>query len=225
MEAEKDPWRKQLSDNIDRVEGEEVRRKVIPMDVDDEACHTVNENIAWTRECMKRLDRLVDEDSRRDILTGCAHTMPESRIAKLRDFYQETKDIDALMRFWQEDFLKNLKNRDPHEDWLKLIIDQGWGEVGMRVGRTVYATKIPADMEAYFDAEDDVEMKRAYCHCQRVRDCIGFTDMSPTYCYCGAGFYKANWERILGRPVDVFVLRSVMQGDDVCRFAIHVGSE
>jgi predicted hydrocarbon binding protein len=42
------------------------------------------------------------------------------------------------------------------------------------------------------------------------------------YCYCGAGFYKGIWEEILGEPVEVEVLESVLQGGDVCRIAIHL---
>jgi predicted hydrocarbon binding protein len=46
--------------------------------------------------------------------------------------------------------------------------------------------------------------------------------MSGTYCYCGAGWYKQLWEGILGQPVRIEVLKSVLQGDDRCTFAIHL---
>lgn len=44
----------------------------------------------------------------------------------------------------------------------------------------------------------------------------------PTYCYCGAGFYKGIWEEILKKPVKVEVLKTVMKGDDICQIAIYL---
>jgi predicted hydrocarbon binding protein len=46
--------------------------------------------------------------------------------------------------------------------------------------------------------------------------------LSPTYCYCGAGFYKGIWEEITQQNVEVELLESVLQGDDVCKIAIHL---
>jgi predicted hydrocarbon binding protein len=44
--------------------------------------------------------------------------------------------------------------------------------------------------------------------------------LSPTYCYCGAGFYKGIWEEIIGEPVKVEVLESVLSGGEVCKVKI-----
>jgi hypothetical protein len=73
-------------------------------------------------------------------------------------------------------------------------------------------------------SEKDPEKKRAlYCHCPRIREAIASkTELSPTYCYCGAGFYKKIWEYILQQPVKVELLESVLKRDDVCRIAIHL---
>jgi len=49
--------------------------------------------------------------------------------------------------------------------------------------------------------------------------------ISPTYCYCGAGFYKDIWEEILQHPVEVEVMESVLKGDDVCKIAIYLPSD
>ena len=56
----------------------------------------------------------------------------------------------------------------------------------------------------------------------RLKEIVGDTKLSPTYCYCGAGFYKGLWEGILQKPVMVEILESVMKGDDVCKIAIHL---
>ena len=225
LTGEMDPWRKELSDYLDRLTSKKIRQEIILDDLDPDDIYRIEENISWTRGCLERMDHILDEGTMRDVLTSCAHIMPEDRISKMRDFYRRTGDIDAVMEFWQADFLENLKRWvDPLQDeWSKVILDEHWGEVGVREGNTIHAIKIPADMKGYFEAKDDIQRRRAYCHCARIRDCIGTEEgMPPIYCYCGAGFYKSNWERVLERPVRVEVLRSVMQGDDLCQIAIHL---
>jgi hypothetical protein len=87
------------------------------------------------------------------------------------------------------------------------------------------ATKIPksGNLIEYFGVSDPQKKQELYCHCPRVRDAIK-TDqqLSPTYCYCGAGFYKGIWEEITQQNVEVELLESVLQGDDVCRIAIYL---
>jgi hypothetical protein len=104
------------------------------------------------------------------------------------------------------------------------IKERGWGVAGVRRGDVILATKMPFDWFAYW-AEDDPDLKRFhYCHCPRVRGIIkkGDPPLNKLYCYCGAGFYKGIWEYILGEPVEVEVLETVMRGDEVCRIAIRL---
>ena len=88
----------------------------------------------------------------------------------------------------------------------------------------IISTKMPFDWEEYW-AEDSPEMKKFhYCHCPRVRDVMKdkIDPINETYCLCGGGFYKRIWEHILDKPVRVKVLQTVMQGDPICQFAIHL---
>ena len=87
------------------------------------------------------------------------------------------------------------------------------------------ATKIPkSGYLIEYMKETDPDLKRQYyCHCPRVRDTMRASEIiSPTYCYCGAGFYKGIWEEILQRPVEVEVLESVLAGGEVCKIAVHL---
>lgn len=62
------------------------------------------------------------------------------------------------------------------------------------------------------------EYKRCYCgSVSRTR-----MRFSPTYCQCSCGWYRQLFETILKRPVRVELLGSIIQGDSLCRFAIHV---
>ena len=80
--------------------------------------------------------------------------------------------------------------------------------------------KKPFDRPAYEAATTEAEKRRAFCHCSMVR---GHLDaLSPTFCFCGTGWFRRLWEGILGQPVRVDLVRSLLKGDDVCEEGIHV---
>ena len=158
---------------------------------------------------MERLDSLMaDEDTRRDIMITVGDQFPRARIQMLRDVYQRTGDLDGLLEIMRAD---------------RTLGDLSWYEVPVREGNVIRVTKDPYSPEDFQKATDENEQRAAYCHCGRLREAIrtGMT-MSMTYCYCGAGWYKQLWEGILGQPVRIEVLKSVLQGDDRCTFAIHL---
>ena len=66
--------------------------------------------------------------------------------------------------------------------------------------------------------------RAAYCFCPVIRARLD-AGMPVTYCYCGAGWYRQQWETATGMPVRVEVVRSVLKGDDVCSFAVHLADE
>jgi hypothetical protein len=45
---------------------------------------------------------------------------------------------------------------------------------------------------------------------------------SATYCHCSCGWYRQLFETLLDRPVEVELLGSIIQGDENCRFLIHI---
>jgi len=72
--------------------------------------------------------------------------------------------------------------------------------------------------------ESDPEKKQAlYCHCPNVQEAHKMSAAFPvSYCYCGAGFYKGIWEEIMQKPVKVELISSILTGDSLCRFKIHL---
>jgi predicted hydrocarbon binding protein len=46
--------------------------------------------------------------------------------------------------------------------------------------------------------------------------------MPTAFCYCGAGWYRQQWEGAIGRPVTIEIVKSVLKGDEVCQFAIQL---
>ena len=73
--------------------------------------------------------------------------------------------------------------------------------------------------------ETDEQLKRYYaCHCAWARESIRTRDdeISPTFCYCSAGFTKMPWEAALDQPLEVDMSKSVLKGDLECSFIVHL---
>jgi hypothetical protein len=85
----------------------------------------------------------------------------------------------------------------------------------------IISSKAPRDPKAFAAARDDAERRRAYCFCPLVRDNLD-RGMPPSFCYCGAGWYRQQWEGALGAPVRIEIVESVLRGDARCTFAIHL---
>ena len=45
---------------------------------------------------------------------------------------------------------------------------------------------------------------------------------SETYCHCSCGWYQKLFETILGKPVQIELLGSIIQGDERCEFRIYL---
>lgn len=217
-------WRNKFSKALDGVVGEDARRKVMEgAEVLMEESSS-GEVIEWTREAMSRLEELTDEGERNEIMTECACQYPKERLEHLRKKYAETGDLKLVHGMLQEQFLTTTKGfLGLDEEQLENIKNWGWGVAGVLKGNTIIATKMPYEFHKYFEAASPEEKRYRFCHFQGVRGTMMKGETFPViYCYCGAGFYKGIWEHILQRPVRVEVLESVLQGDDVCRIAIHL---
>jgi hypothetical protein len=75
----------------------------------------------------------------------------------------------------------------------------------------------------YLHEKDPKKKRYYYCHCPWVREAIlSGVKISPNFCYCSAGFEKRPWDVIFDQPVKADVIESVLRGDLVCKFAIHI---
>ncbi|TFG48920.1 MAG: hypothetical protein E4H33_03310 [Anaerolineales bacterium] len=219
-------WQTKLSRGINAAAGEEAG--ILALAGGDKLTdqNTSQEKLDWTCDMLERLDEITDEKTRQEILLGCACQYPRAELQDAKGVFQETGDVDQVIDLLQakfEDFLR--EDLELEEDLVLEVIDKGWGVAGIRKGNQIISTKIPKSgyLVDYFKEGDPAEKRRLYCHCPRVRDEVGGQPQLPeVYCYCGAGFYKGIWQEILGEPVQVEVLESVMQGDDVCKIAIHL---
>jgi effector-binding domain-containing protein len=202
-------WDELLSGNTAQVLGGGAAREVMQGSEELVIESTVEERFRWVKGAVERLEGLADEEQRYDILSRCAHVFPQSQIEKLRLVYEEARTrsddpleaVDAVIEFMGE--------------------DPGWGERPRREGMLLYSAKNPRDREGYEKAQDEMERRKAYCFCPLVREHLD-DGMPITFCNCGAGWYRQQWEGALGKPVTIEIVRSVLKGDDLCEFAIRL---
>ncbi|NHJ84563.1 MAG: hypothetical protein FK734_03825 [Asgard group archaeon] len=202
-------WLKRLKASLDKHSNEETSKEILS------GCEKINfksqgnEKALWVTQAVDKIDDLTDDDTRKKILLGCCDIFPKTRIKPLREKYLETGNIDDVIKTMYQ--------------------DTSWGglsyyEYPKRKGNVLYVIKNPFNPKKYNETEDKEEKKLYYCHCGLAKAALKNPDikLSPTFCYCGAGWYKTLWEGILEMPIKIKVLQSIVQGDDCCEFAIYL---
>ncbi len=201
-------WGERFERNLRRVLGESrasgLLRDLPPPGIDASA----SERFDWAAGMMRCLDAATTDDERYDIVSSCAHVWPPRQVEVLRTVYREacsrsgTDPVDAVITF--------------------MAGDPGWSEKDIRrEGNVIIHTKHPCDPVAHAAAQTPEAKRAAYCFCPVIRDRLR-QGISDTYCYCGSGWFRQEWETATGKPVRVRVLQSVLRGDDVCQFAVEL---
>lgn len=202
-------WHGLFASGLERVLGAEAAGAVLRGRDELTVESSLEERFCWTRGAMERLERLADDDQRYEVLSRCAHVFPAHQIERMRAIYEEARArtgdalqaVDAVIAFMEA--------------------DRGGADAPRREGNVLYAAKKPRDPEAYARAQDDRERAAAYCFCPLLRGHL--EDRMPlAFCYCGAGWFRRQWEGAIGEPLRVEIVHSLLKGDDRCEFAIHL---
>ncbi len=219
-------WLAKFARSIEKIAGKDLRDKIMAGSEGLTDGSDRREVIAWSKQAIEELDRSVDIEERIEIMTDCACEYPKSELPEIRKKYEETANVALCHEMLQNKFVSFLKdNLHLDLDMINEIVDRGWGVAGRLDGSNIIATKIPKSgyLVQYMKETDSAKKRAMYCHCPRIRDASKTgVQISPTYCYCGAGFYKGIWEEILQKPVRVRLLESVMKGDDVCKVEVNL---
>ena len=137
-------WLSKFSRCLVRFAGEEIRKEIMKGGENLSQETSREKVINWTKRAMKKLDNLIDEKKRIDIMTGCACQYPKSDLQAIRKKYEETKDVDMIHQMLQEkfeSFLKEVLRLD--SELVEEIVKRGWGLAGIKKGDTIIAAKIP----------------------------------------------------------------------------------
>lgn len=196
-------WDRLLAEGLERNLGGEARQQVMEgiEQIGPESSQEVYTE--WIRGAMDALDSLTeDAEEKYQVLSCCAHVFPEERIALLRSLFERSGDIDDLLQ--------------------EMYQDPDWYEDPVRTRNVLHMRKVPYDPQGYELATTPVERRRAYCHCAFVRPYLDEVPsrLSPTFCWCGSGWYRRLWEGILGQPVKIEHVETLLKGNDQCTLTI-----
>jgi len=205
-------WTERLARNLERVMDSQATQAIMQGCENLDIYSSPDERFRWTKGAMERLDVLAGQDEKYDAISSCAHVFPPAQVAKLTEIFNRAivsgntslQAVDAVIDFMSQ--------------------DPGWGERPRREGWTIFSAKNPRDPEGYANAATPLEKRRAYCFCPLLRDYMD-QGMPLTFCNCGGGWYRQQWEGATGKPVRIEIVKSVSNGDDVCEFAIHLSPE
>ena len=155
-----------------------------------------------------------------------------------RERFIKAKNIDEFLEQKRERFIANLeKHRDEgtlyftqeiNDEVVEYAKKTPTLEAGIREGKTLKVTKIPYDTINYLNTKDKKMKAYYYCHCPWAREAIndGTADEIPAvFCNCSGGYYKNYWEIVLDQPIKVDTVKTVLEGESICEFRVHLPEE
>ena len=179
---------------IEQLAGKTVATKVM------EGSEQITEKIDkgktadWVKNAMQRLDALVDEKTRMQIMQNCGYNCAEKNSKVIERAVARRKKFASINEFLDAEQQKPMK-----------------GTRLTREGDILYQFYTP---QAF--------TRPMRCYCGLLRGLPSDESVSKTYCHCSRGFVERYWESVLGKPVKVDLLQSVVCGDRECKFAIDL---
>jgi len=185
---------------------------------------------------MRSLEEIFEERTCREVLQDSLRILPGAWYEDAKqDFYEVCDaDMDRYLILKGEKFVNRLKQCQENDELffdqkindavIEFVVDNPEMGQGVRKGNIIYETKIPNNTIAYLEETDPVKKRYHYCHCPWAKESLrpGSLKVSATFCQCSAGFHKKPYEVIYGQTLKADVLQSVLDGDPICRFAIHL---
>ena len=185
---------REIGHNIERFAGEEIKKKVMKGSEHITVNSSKKKIAEWVKNAIDRLDSLVDEKTRNQIMENCGYNcalVNKRIIEKAKARRKKYKNINEFLEAEQ---------RNPMP-----------GTRLIREGNVIYLFYIP---QSY--------TKPMRCYCSLLKGLPDDETVSLTYCHCAKGFVKKFWETILERPVKVELIQSVVSGAAECKFAIYL---
>ena len=154
----------------------------------------------WFRTAVLEMEEHLDAETRLRILTCVSCEFPGWRIEQFREMYRNGTSVAEIVRLMNSDRAT-------------------YGPTELH-GNVIETIKAPFDREGLKTASTDADRRSFACHCPFARAMTG--TVPESFCDCGLGWDRMLWEGILGVPVKVRLLESVMQGGERCRFEITI---
>ncbi len=185
---------REIGANVLQLAGEKTAREVMNGGDRIRAHAQPAEIAAWVKGAMERLDRLVDQPTRTQIMLNCGYNCGRANITAVE------RALKRRSRFKnEEEFLAAEIARPP---------------VGTRLERR------GSTLHQFYTPQTFTHPMR--CYCSLLRGLPANVTVSRTYCQCSRGFVQKYWEAVLDRPLQVELVASSVTGASECEFAIHL---
>lgn len=179
---------------IGRFAGEDAKKAFL--EGSENLARDSKEEVAvWLKRAMARLDALVNEETRTEIMENCGFNCAKMHRGNIWRARKKRSMYESLGKFLEAEQKKPSK-----------------GTRIERRGDVVYQYYTP---NAF----------RVRCYCSLWRGLPANEVASNTWCQCAKGFIMKVWEAYLGKTPKVELLGSCISGAKECKFAIHLSAE
>jgi hypothetical protein len=185
---------REIEGNVERFAGADVREQVMEGSEGITDSSKPAKVALWVKDAVERLDALVDEGTRNQIMMQCGYNcamMNSGPIERAKARRRKHVTVD--------EFLEAEQRKPPAGTRL------------VREGDVLYQ---------FYTPHSYTHPMR--CYCSLLRGLPEGETASLTYCQCSRGFVQKYWEGVLERPVEVEILESSVSGAQECKFVIRL---
>ena len=188
----------------------------------------------YTDDLMQRIKSHLEPDLYQRILAGNNHGIPEESMKLEKEFYENSASLEDYLKEMHQRKVEELQSYcDRNAVWYEQIITQDVVDFvasnqeilsAKKEGNKLYVTKIPFDIVNYLKETDPIKKSYYACHCPFARESVisGGKAVDSEWCYCSGGFAKFPFEVVMDRELKVKLLKSALDGDEICRFEIDM---
>jgi hypothetical protein len=94
-------------------------------------------------------------------------------------------------------------------------------------GNVIYKRMNPFSLESYEKVTTPAKCCKVYCHCAFAHQDLEEvpSKLSPIFCFCRADLYRQLWEGIVGQPVKIKYVETLLRSNNQCSFGITLPLE
>jgi hypothetical protein len=187
-----------------------------------------------TKTILDRMEVELPPEKCREVMTWNYHQVPAAAFKEAKKRFEKSASIDEYLKGEHGRLIEELEGcmkkdqlwyeQEITPEVLEFVKNNQEINTGIRSGDRIFKVKIPYAPKQFLREKDQIMRKYYACHCQLVRTALrdGKPKISPTFCYCSAGFEKLHFDVIFNEPVEVELLETLLKGDSRCRFAIKI---
>jgi len=187
-----------------------------------------------TKKIIERMEAELPLATCREVMTWNYHQVPTAAFKDCKRRFEKSKSVDEYLKEEHKRLVVELEScmkngrlwfeQEITPEVLEFVKNKQEINTGVRRGNRIFKIKIPYAPKQFLKEKNPI-MRRYYsCHCQLVRTTLrkDNPNISPTFCYCSAGYEKVHFDVIFEQNVEVEVLETLLKGDSRCRFAIKI---